>query len=407
MIRKQFWIFLFSLLSLTGTLSAQKLSDKATISLLTCGPGRETYSLFGHCAVHVSDPITGIDKVYNYGTFNFEDNFVMKFARGKLRYYVSTETLSRFLAEYKHDQRWVKEQFLNLNPAETGAVFRKLENNALPENKYYLYDFFFDNCASRIRDIVQDGLGDQLEFDYTFKEKAGKQTYRDLIDPYLTYFPWTQFGIDLGLGSVVDKEVEGKNYMFLPDYLMEAFGAAYVKRDGNYLPLVIDTKQLVPPNTEPMVVDPFYMRPNFIFWMLFFVVLGLTLLGITKGRNMYWIDVFFLFIYGLVGWFVLLLWFATDHDATKLNLNVMWLMPLHLFAAILLVPRKRTKWLTPYFVLTGTLTLVTVVGWFFLPQQFNGSFLPLMLLILMRQALLPGKLQQDWIRKKAKLEANA
>jgi hypothetical protein len=301
----------------------------------------------------------------------------------------------------------VKEQVLALDAEEANSVFRTLENNALPENKYYLYDFFFDNCASRIRDIIDKGLDGKLQFDSTYKTEAGNPTYRELLQPYLKHNPWTRFGIDLGLGSVVDDEATAKDFMFLPDYLLAAFAKAYVKRNGDYLPIVAETRTLVPAPSLPSDDLPFYQTPGFVAWMLFLFVLGMTLLGITRRRNMYLIDGLVLFVMGLVGWMVALLWFATDHDATQMNLNLLWLNPLHVFAAILLIPKNRKRWLIPYFVLTGTLTLVVILGWFFLPQQFNPNFFPLMLILLIRLALLPGKLQNDYQRKRTKLEAQA
>lgn len=406
MMRTRLGIFLLILFSLTAGVSAQRISNEAKISILTCGPGVDVYSLFGHCAVRVNDPVTNIDKVYNYGTFSFnEPGFIAKFAQGKLKYYLSTGRYQEFEMEYRHDGRWVKEQILALDVEEANGVFRTLENNALPENKYYLYDFFFDNCASRIREIIEKGLEGKLQFDSTYKTEAGDPTYRELLKPYLKTSPWLRFGIDMGLGSVVDDEATAKDFMFLPDYLMLAFSKAYVKRGGDYLPVVAETRTLVPDSLRQPDGLPFYQTPGFACWMLFLAGLGLTLLGITRRRNMYWFDIGLLVMAGLAGLLVALLWFATDHDATKANFNLMWLMPLHLVAAFFMLPKRRKKWLVSYFVLTGTLVLICVVGWFFLPQSFNPNFLPLMLLLLMRLALLPGKLQNDHQRRKAKLEA--
>lgn len=379
-----------------GGLSAQQLSERATVSLYTAGPGTLIYELFGHSAIGVKDPVLGIDKVYNYGTFSFnEPGFVLKFARGKLKYMLSTETPQSFIRPYEAWGRWVKQQELDLTLSEKQEIFQFLETNAKPENKYYLYDFFFDNCASRLRDVLEDVLGDKLQFDYSYVERMGHPTYRELLDPYLTAFPWTHFGIDMGLGSVTDKEAPGRDYMFLPDFLFEAFANAKVVRNGVSKPLVKNTYPLLEQVAPPLENPPFYIHPIFICWMIFLLILGLTFLELRMGKNFFWLDFILMFVFGLAGLVVLLLWVATDHDATKVNLNAFWLMPLHLIVAFFLLKKTKKKWLEKYFILTGAVDLILLVGYIFLPQQYHPAFFPLLILMLIRLALLPRKVSQS------------
>ena len=212
-------LIIFSFFQLTAQ---QKLSDKATISVLTCGPGSELYSAFGHSAFRVHDPILQLDKVYNYGTFDFNaPNFYFNFAKGKLIYQLSTSSFIRFIREYQYENRWVKAQELNLTTADAQKVYDFLENNAKPQNKYYRYDFFYNNCATKLETIIQQVLKNKVNFSYNYIKT--NKTHRDLIADYTHNFKWAKFGIDLALGSVIDKKAKKKDYNFLPAYIFKTF----------------------------------------------------------------------------------------------------------------------------------------------------------------------------------------
>jgi hypothetical protein len=163
---------IFSILFLVTTYQAiaqkQQLSDQAVISLITADPGEELYSLFGHSAIRVKDTVNNQDLVFNYGTFNFNTpNFYMKFTRGKLLYMLSIQQFDRFKRSYEYEKRDLKEQILNLTQDQKQAIFQFLLWNYQPENRYYKYDFFFDNCATRIRDVFIDELpGLNFQFEY-------------------------------------------------------------------------------------------------------------------------------------------------------------------------------------------------------------------------------------------------
>ena len=156
------------------------LSSKAEISVITCDPGSELYSSFGHSAFRVVDRITGIDQVYNYGTFNFKtNNFYIKFVRGKLLYDLSSYPFHYFLRDYVKENRTVIEQVLELEPSSKQSFFDFLQNNAKPENKSYLYDFFFDNCATKLPEVSDKVLGENVQMNYDFARDLG-YTFREL-----------------------------------------------------------------------------------------------------------------------------------------------------------------------------------------------------------------------------------
>ena len=173
---------------------AQALSERASISLLTGSPGTELYSTFGHSAIRVHDPSTGMDIVFNYGTFDFNTpNFYLKFAQGKLNYKLSIETFEQFRAGFIYENRSVVEQKFNLTQTQKNLLFALLEQNYLPENRFYKYDFFFDNCATRIRDLMITAFGEDFQYQYPEEWKNSGLTFRNLIDMYLTNHHWSDF----------------------------------------------------------------------------------------------------------------------------------------------------------------------------------------------------------------------
>jgi len=181
------------------------LSEQAQISLLTCDPGTEVYSVFGHTALRVTDPGNGFDVVYNFGTFDFSTpNFYLKFIRGRLMYTLSRYNFSDFKIEYRMENRSIFEQKLNLSQEEKDRIFYLLEVHYLPENRYYLYDFFYINCTTKVLDLIDSALNDPEYFSQynTLQER----TFRQNLAIYLEPIPWTMLGIDLLLGILEIKK---------------------------------------------------------------------------------------------------------------------------------------------------------------------------------------------------------
>ena len=194
----------------SSQLSAQQivtLSEQAEISVITCGPSqRELYTAFGHSAFRVNDPANGIDLAYNYGVFNFnQPNFYLNFARGYLYYRLGVEEFQDFVYPYMHFNRSVREQVLDLSREQKQKVFQFLQINARPENQQYRYDYFYNNCATKIRDVIVEALGeDAVQFDGSYV--TTDYTIRELTDLYLKEQPWGDLGIDICLGLPMDKK---------------------------------------------------------------------------------------------------------------------------------------------------------------------------------------------------------
>ncbi len=233
------WLKLTSvtlLLLASTTLSAQPLSERAEISLLTYTPSDELYAAFGHSALRVRDSSANLDVVYNYGMFSFEEgNFYLKFARGKLDYWLGAYEFQYLAAEARQRNCTIREQTLNLTNSEKQTFYDYLITNLQPKNRYYRYDFFYDNCVTRIRDLTRAVLGENLRLDTSF---VWDYSFRDLIDLHMQPQPWGDLGIDLALGSRIDRRAPAIDYLFLPAYAAQSFANSTVRHNGSEVPLV-------------------------------------------------------------------------------------------------------------------------------------------------------------------------
>lgn len=378
---------LFAFLLLTFYFStAQTDSCGIRISLLTCTPGTELYSTFGHSALRVFDSSNNHDLVFNYGTFDFYDpGFTRKFVKGKLLYFVDTSSLSSFMAEYEYYKRGVTEQVINLACEEKKQMVAALYENIKEENKFYLYDFNYDNCTTRLRDILEKAAGKQLETK-NIVPLPGATSFRHLIHTYLDRGgqQWSKLGIDILLGTPMDKKVTNRESMFLPDYLLMAFDSSTL----NGKPVVSEKKILL--NYFDEYKTKTVITPSLVFWILFIVVFALTIFKHYSWKKFFKVFDFLLFlILGLIGILILFMWFGTDHAMCKNNFNLLWALPTHLPVAFLLLGER--KWLKYYFNFTFFCMMALVLVYFLLPQQFNTAFYPIVAIIMIRTAYLSLK----------------
>ncbi|WP_158860875.1 Lnb N-terminal periplasmic domain-containing protein [Lunatibacter salilacus] len=350
------------------------------ISLITCDPGDELYSTFGHSAIRVLDTDSGRDLVFNYGTFDFNTPFFyVKFTRRTLDYQLALTTFDQFLYEYNYFKRSVWEQVLDLNPEQTAAIIDFLRTNYEPENRKYRYDFFYDNCSTRIRNLMETLLGENLKWNEPDTSEA--KTFRDLIDEYVYPLPWSDLGIDLALGAVIDQNATEREKLFLPDYLSAAFGRASVVGDGPSRPLVREENIIYDfPEREGNI--NFLLSPYFLFWMLAILFGVFTFVGFKRKRLYLGLDIALLGAMGVLGILVVYLWFFTAHSQTKSNWNILWAFPLHFVGIYGLLTGKR--WVRNYLLGALILADLALVIWIFGIQSFHPSILPLLLAVILR-----------------------
>lgn len=375
---------LFLLLAFPGCLFAQiRLSPAAQLSLITCGAGNELYSTFGHSAIWLRDPATGLDIVYNFGTFDFNTpNFYVKFTRGKLPYMLSSSNMSDFMASYIWEKRSVYEQELNLTLAQKEKMFALLEENMKPENRQYKYDFFFDNCSTRQRDLFEKTIAEAGGQKYTYQAVKGDTTLRAMLDPGVSQMPWTQFGFYLGLGSVTDKVATTHQRMFLPHKLMAAYANA---RIGNG-PAVLKTRTLYQASADELseTNSSSPLTPMFLFSFLFLVIAFFTYRDYKKEKSYTIIDKVLFLCLGLLGFFLSFLWFGTDHLATKNNMNLIWAFPVHAIVVFLFKNPKHKSFLKNYMLFVFVFTLMLIATFNFFPQKFHMAVFPILLCVAMR-----------------------
>ncbi len=372
-------ICLFLLLSLGLAANAQfdRRSSDSTVYILSCSPGNDLYSVFGHTAILVKTPTT--DWVYNYGTFDFSDDlkFYSDFARGQLPYKLAKEQFGYFQYSYIREQRQILAQELNLTRAQRNRLIDLLEENVLPENAFYRYDFFLDNCATRVKDIVNDATNGAV--DWKTNLNGNGFTFREMIQAYLGDMQWSDLGIDIALGLPCDDELEQGQQAFLPDSLNYLFSVATINNEA----LVLSELEVLPSESYPIksrFLDSTLKVISLFSALLFALILFLR--NYLVGRVL---AAMVLVLNGLIGALVVFLWFFTDHNATINNLNILWANPLHLVLPF--IKKTRHLWLKMF----ASIALILLAVWYFLPQDLHESLLPFIMLSIL-SAVVYGRL---------------
>ncbi len=372
----------FFILLFFSKVYALELSPDARISLLTCAPGDEIYSYFGHSAIRINDPKSGIDYVFNYGVFSFDSpNFAWRFMKGETDYMLMGQRMPSFIDSYREEQRSVYEQVLNISQAERQTLFNALIENAKKENRVYRYRHFSDNCSTRVRDQFEKAVAHHLQYD-TLMDK--KLTYRQLIDQCVPGNSWNGLGIKLALGIPADKITTFSQKMFLPDYLLKSMSSARVVNGGAEVPFVLPQTTLF--EAKPLKPAFSLTSPAFVVNLVLLIAGALTFMEYRSNKRIIGLDFLIFLSAGLAGLLLSFLCFISVLEATGWNLNLVWLWPTHLiFAFLWLIPALRPK-LTWYLKLTAVIVLFFLLVMAFLPQTFHWLVVPLSLLILLRCA---------------------
>ena len=381
---KRFSVIAILLLSIL-TLKAQQISfsDSAVISLITCSPGEEVYSKFGHTAIRVNDSKNGNDLVFNYGIFSFEtENFYYKFIKGETDYQLGIYDTRYFLPEYAQRNSMVWEQILNLTLNEKKNLINLLLKNYEPQNRTYRYNFVFDNCSTRPRDKIIAAINGYIKFQPTSESK----TYREWVGTYVGTDTWLKFGIDIVFGMNADQIANTSEGMFLPENLMTEFQTAQINSsNGQIRKLVTEKKILVNKNNTTVSTDSWLFKPTLISLVLLVIGICITIWDIKKRRrHAKLFDTCILFASGLGGVIAFYLMFFSLHPLVKSNLNLLWLNPLNLALAFLIWIKPLRIVLFYYQILNILLLLGALVAFAISAQAFNIATFPLIVLLLMR-----------------------
>jgi hypothetical protein len=364
-----------------------QVSNDTLAYLLTCGPGTETYSIYGHSAIRVVIPEKHTDIVYNWGVFDFSTpNFAWKFAKGRLDYMLIAVPLKSFLQDYFFEQRYVYSQKINIDAKETHNLIELINDNLKPENIKYRYDFFYDDCSTRIRDLIEKSIGEKLK--YPPPETGRIPTFREMVAKYQNPYPWLKFGVDLLMGSTTDKRAIFRDRMFLPIDMKDELSKSVIHRSDKMIPL-LQNPEILLDFDEPVIKQKFFTGPPFIFTLVIIIILILA--ALTKSRKIIsLIDIIIYSVFSILSVLMIFFNFFTDHQQTKWNLNIIWLNPFIIVCLVILILNKTgTLWFRMVFFISAGF----IVLHFFLPQEFNLTFSLLAILLLIRSSVRSGF---DW-----------
>ena len=378
------FLFLFFVIVFSITNAQNTLSTQAEISVITIGPGTSLNDAFGHNAFRIKDPIYNYDKTFDYGRFDFDaPNFYLNFCRGKLNYSLGSADFNRFLYTYKYQNRSVKEQVLNLTQDEKQKVFNFLINNYKPENRNYLYEFFFDNCATKIRDVLQIALDNKIIFETpdSFKNKK----FRRLIHDNVYRNSWGCFGIDIALGSIIDREATASEHMFLPKYIYTFFNKATLLNTNEKL---VKQTHVLNEQKGTLTSFNFFTSPLFVLGLFSLFIISITYSDFKKQKPSIWLDIILFIITGLVGIVVLLLWFATDHSGTHNNYNLLWAFAANIFMIRQLLKKKTNLWFIKYLKFLVILLCLLTLHWLVGVQIYAIGLIPLIIALFIRYIFL-------------------
>lgn len=379
----KFIIAAFILFNLTKTnLKAQIDSDSIEIFLLTASPGVETYAAFGHSAIRVYIPSKGINSVFNYGTFDFETpNFYLKFSTGRLMYFLSQAHYIEFIEAYHSWGQAIYEQKLLLTPKQSVHLVQLIKENYREENRYYRYGFFYDNCATRIRDIIEKATEQKIVYDSTYITK--KESFRQLIGNYLGKTPWVYFGINILLGTGTDSIATLRDYMFLPEHLRDLYSRSYIQAGDSLRHLTAPPVELFP----PALVFPktnLILSPISIMSILFVFISLLTWFEMKRKWKFEWLDRFLFFITGILGILLTTLWIWSLHHELENNFNVLWANPINPFICFLLFFKTKPAWIK-YIVGVYAISLICFIPISaFITQSLPGAAYPIAGIMIVR-----------------------
>lgn len=378
---RRFTLLFLGFLSLTEVMARhdyqpQDLAsfDSVEVSLLTCSPHEEIYSLYGHTALRWHDLRKGDDIAFNWGVFDFRKPFfVGRFVFGLTDYELGAYPYPLFRQEYAKYGSSITEQVLDLRPEEKIALKQALVKNMQPENKVYRYNYFYDNCSLRPRDMIERCITGKV----TYAPREDYQpTYREMVHSCVRNHPWAAFGNDMLLGIRADLKTDLRQQEFLPSNLMYDFDRATIYADGKYRPLVKERRIALQAGVQ-VIEEDFPLTPMQCAWILLVISAGIALIEWKQKKRIFFWDALLMLVQGLAGC-VLFVMIFSQHPTTSLNLQLLLLNPLPLFFIPAVLRRRETRWWT----ILAVMIVLFAMGSLF--QHFAEGMLIVALSLLIR-----------------------
>lgn len=371
-----------------------QLSEYSEVSLLTNIPSdAAVYTVYGHTAIRIQDTANGIDYIFNYGIFDFDSpNFLFRFVKGETDYMVVGIDTDRYLYAYQMNGIGITQQKLNLNIDEKQKIWDALQTNCLPENRVYRYNYFYDNCSTRPRDIIEKNINGTIVYSKTDKN----QTYRDLVHECVSFNPWMRFGIDLLIGGEADKEITDRQKDFLPVYLKKAYSGAKIKdSDSSNRNLVSEETWVVEPlvNGTKFVGQEMQSTPVDTPLIVGCILLLISIIVSYLSYKKNWIllgeifDTLLFLVAGIAGCIILFLMLFSVHPCVGVNWNIVWLNPIQLIFAALFLIKFFAKSVYYYHFINFVALILFILAWFLTPQYLEVAFLPCILALATRSGI--------------------
>ncbi len=361
------------------TENMDSVAHRMEISLLTCEPHPAIYSLYGHTAIRVQNTYTGEDFVVNYGMFDFNSpNFLIRFVFGRTDYSMGIAPFGLFCSEYRSYGSGVIQQVLNLTDEEKLKVYAALRENYLPENRVYRYNYFYDNCTTRARDILLNSLHRRI---VTTQQKNKSKTYRSMIHEYNEDYPWARWGNDILLGFQSDRRLSSEEQQFLPQYLCNDFEHMQLENsDGTFVPLISKRFYVVRPGVQEHD-GGFPLRPVTCALLLLVLTIAVTILEFIKNKWFWLYDTILMIVTGLCG-IILTLMIFSSHPTVSLNLQILLFNPLTLIFVFAVTRKARRHEIHGWWKIWTFLILLFLTGR--LVQCYAEGMIILALCLLLR-----------------------
>jgi len=361
----------------------QENKDKSTqyhISILTIGPGNSLSDAFGHSGIRVIDEINNYDVVFNYGVYDYNaPNFYGNFVKGRPIYSLGLNNYENFYKNYVNQSRQIIEQKLDLSEYQKRIFVNKLITNSKEANKFYEYNYFENNCSTKIADIFNEILEEDIENESLYKANVGSNSYRKLVYENINPNSWGALGIDICLGAVIDKNINSKDELFLPYNLKSYFdqlGNSNIK-NGN----LVTTSVLF---GEYSKYTETLISPVYFLLILSLIIISITYIDYLRRTRSVLLDSIVLLVTGTIGLLLIYLWFFSNHTASAWNYNLLWAIPFNLILFIELLKKKQKKWVISYLKLIVIMLLLMCLHWVVGVQVFNISLISLILALIIR-----------------------